>query len=457
MDLQLGSDLTQIRQLAITQQTVKALEILAMGNWELAAYLEQQALENPTIEINNEPSQDQSEAERDRQLERLEWLTANDYGEREVLTGSESTVNLIETIAVDNVVTLTDYLWEQLNVMKLEVEERSIARQIIEHLDDNGYLETDIPELSIQMNIPAARIEEILRVVQTLEPFGVAARNLQECLLIQLDNLGYRDRAFKLLITDCFDDLAQNRLNRIVDKTGLSIPEVKRYWSMIKRLNPYPGRAFGGFDKTPYIRPDILIVSMDGRFEPILNEAVYPTLSLNNYYLTLLKRTEDSQVKQYLLGRVKDAVWLRKTVHRRMDTLFKVAQTIVQIQQQFFAKGPKYLVSMNLSDIAQKLSLHESTVSRAVHDKYLECSKGVYQLKYFFSSKADSERSGRSRQAIKAEIIEIIRSEDKSRPYSDSQLVELLGQRQIAIARRTVAKYREELGIAGASLRKRLS
>jgi RNA polymerase sigma-54 factor len=172
---------------------------------------------------------------------------------------------------------------------------------------------------------------------------------------------------------------------------------------------------------------------MDDQFEPILNEAVYPTLSLNKYYLKILKCTEDLQVRQYLLGKVKDAVWLRKTVQRRMDTLLKVAQTIVQIQQQFFIKGPKYLVSMNLSDIAQKLSLHESRVSRAVHDKYLECSRGVYQLKYFFSSKADSERSGCSRQAIKAEIMEIIGSEDKSRPYSDSQLVELLGQSQIPL------------------------
>ncbi len=453
MDLQLGGNLVQNRQLTITQQVIKGLEILEMGNLELCAYLRQQVLDNPVLDIAYED--EHIEDTGDHQLEKLEWLEANTYPDRGAASDDDSTANLVERIATGTEQTLTDYLWEQLNLMKLKPEEYSLAWYIIGYLDENGYLEASVTEIAEEINFPAVKIETALRVVQSLEPHGVAARNLPECLLIQLDNMGYHDQKLRWIITDCLEDLAKNRLGQIAKKTCLSLAEVTRYCSIIKSLNPYPGRAFGEFEKSDYIRPDILILPMDGRFKPLLNETVYPTLSMGKYYLKILKCTDDPQVKQYISERVKEAVWLMKAVRQRKNTLFKVAETIADIQQPFFAKGAKYLVPMTLSDIAQRLSIHESTVSRAVHGKYLECARGVYQLKYFFSATAH-EGSSYSPQAVKAELMEIIRTEDKKHPYSDSQLVELLDARHIVIARRTVAKYREELGVEGTFLRKRL-
>lgn len=453
MDLQLGDNLVQNRQLAINQQVIKALEILEMGNLELCAYLRQQVLDNPVLDIAYED--EYIEDTGDPQLEKLEWLEANNYLDQGAASDCDSKVNLVERIATDTKQTLADYLWEQLSVMKLKPEALSIARHIIGYLDDNGYLEASVPEIAEETNLPAAKIKTALQVVQSLEPYGVAARNLPECLLIQLDNMGYHEQKLRWIITDFLDDLAKNKLSLIAKKTGLSLTEVNRYGSIIKRLNPYPGRAFGGFEKPDYIRPDILIASMDGRFEPFLNEAVYPTLLMGKYYLKVMKSTDDPQVMQYISVKIKEAAWLMKAVRQRKNTLLNVAGTIADIQQSFFTKGVKYLIPMTLSDVAQRLSIHESTVSRAVHGKYLGCARGVYQLKYFFSALAN-KGGGCSSQAVKAELMEIIRTEDKRRPYSDSQLVELLRARHIVIARRTVAKYREELGVEGTFLRKRL-
>lgn len=453
MNLQLDNNLVQTRQLAITQQVIQMLEILEMGNLEFCAYLQQQVLENPIIDLT-----DQFEAvttDDYQPVEQLEWLEANNYTEQNTFINRDPALDFFERFSSDSQPSLTEYLWEQLRLTNLKNTQLTIAKQLLGLLDDNGYLEASNTEITSTIQAPLNQIEKVLAVIQSLEPAGVAAHDLTECLLIQLNHLNYHDPQLHLIITDHLDDLAKNNLSRIAKKTGLSLAIVKEYVTIIKSLNPYPGRAFGGTITENYIRPEIIITKINDRFEPVLNEAVYPTLSMGSYYLKMLRTTDDPQVKQYISGKIKNAVWLMKAVRQRKNTLLDVAKIITDIQQDFFVRGNKYLVPLILSDVAEKLSLHESTISRAIRDKYLECTHGIYNLKYFFSAPVQ-KGSNQSAQAIKAEIKEIIQEENKKRPYSDSQLVTLLNERQIFISRRTVAKYREELGIEGTFLRKEI-
>lgn len=458
MDLKLRPEVVQKRQLAMTQQMIKSFQLLQMGNRDLCDYLVEQSLENPVVGME-EPA-DGLEPEPEELLKKLEWLEDHDYVEAGPSGWDKERIReIIPQIAAADQENLVDYLLRQLDCMALIPREDDVmARRLIAYLDDHGYLEAGVAEIAADLNVPVQNVERALGIVQSLDPSGVGARDLKECLLLQLNELGERDRNLERLIRDFLDELAQNKLDYIGKQLGISVADVQRLRRIISRLNPYPGSAFDGNSRIDYVKVDVAVVEMNGRFAPILNEAACPRLFMEKYYLKIFKATDDARVKTYIGQKVREAGWLMKAIQQRNDTLLNVAGVIVDIQQKFFSGGLKFLVPLTLHDVAEKLSIHESTVSRAIHDKYLESPRGVYKLKYFFSSSTRRDDPGNwTPQVIKMELKEIIVGEDKRRPYSDSQLMALLEQRNIKIARRTVAKYREELGETGASQRKRVS
>lgn len=456
MDLKLRPEVVQNRQLAMTQQMIKSFQLLQMGNQELGDYLAEQLLENPLVGMEDPVDSPESPASDDL-LKKLEWLEEHDYTEPDFRSWEGRQGEIISRIAADDQENLVDYLGRQLDLMALRKEDDRTARWIIAYLDHRGYLEAEVTQIAADLKLPTDQVERALGIVQSLDPSGVGARSLKECLLLQLRELGEPDRNLTRLIRDFLDELLQNKLEVIAKKLGVSLAEVERLRRLISRLNPYPGSAFEGDRRIDYVKADLAVIEMNGRFVPVLNEAACPRLFMEKYYLKIFRATDDARVKTYIGEKVREAGWLIKAIQQRNTTLVNVAEVIVDIQQRFFNDGPKSLVPLTLRDVAERLSIHESTVSRAIHGKYLESSRGVYQLKYFFSSSTRREDpQAWTPHTVKAALKEIIAGEDKECPYSDNQLMALLEQRNIKIARRTVAKYREELGEAGASQRKRL-
>ena len=297
--------------------------------------------------------------------------------------------------------------------------------------------------------------------LQALDPSGVCARTLEECLKLQLERRDMLTPVLESIIDNCLEMVAKNQIPAIARKLRLSPTETAGYCQIIKSLNPKPGVSFSSRDQLRYIIPDVTIVKFKDHFDILLNESMYPTIELNSYYRQMNQNPESSELKEYLGNKIRQAEWVKQCVTQRGKTLMQVSRAILEHQEEFFTFGPAHLNPLRLADIAQELDIHESTVSRAVSKKYLQCSWGVYPMNFFFSrsvavQESSSESGTQSVTAadIKRVLREIIEEENKKKPYSDRLLGEKLAERGISISRRTVAKYREEEGIADASGRK---
>ena len=304
-------------------------------------------------------------------------------------------------------------------------------------------------------------MEDLLSDLQALDPSGVCARTLEECLKLQLERRDILTPVLESIIDNCLEMVAKNQIPAIARKLRLSPAETAGYCQIIKSLNPKPGVSFSSRDQLRYIIPDVTIVKFKDHFDILLNESMYPTIELNSYYRQMNQNPESSELKEYLGNKIRQAEWVKQCVTQRGKTLMQVSRAILEHQEEFFTFGPAHLNPLRLADIAQELDIHESTVSRAVSKKYLQCSWGVYPMNFFFSrsvavQESSSESGTQSVTAadIKRVLREIIEEENKKKPYSDRLLGEKLAERGISISRRTVAKYREEEGIADASGRK---
>ena len=305
--------------------------------------------------------------------------------------------------------------------------------------------------------MPVDKVEEVLDIIHGFDPIGVGAKDLAECLMIQLRHQGQLTELFEKVVSEHLEDLANGKFGAIAKELGISPQKVQEMNDVIRSLEPKPGRLFASGADTKYIVPDVIIEKVDDQYVVTVNESSTPRLMVSSYYSKLMKQSEeDDNLSKYLSERVNSAVWLIKSIEQRKQTIYNVVTAVVRHQKEFLDRGSKYLKTLTLKDIAEELGIHESTVSRSINGKYLQCPRGVFEIKYFFSAGVSgSHGEGISSNSIKEFIKEIVDSEDSKSPYSDQAMVRMLEEKGISISRRTVAKYRDEMNIPSSSRRKR--
>lgn len=458
--MELNMNLRQAQTQTLSPQMLQSMEILQMGSQELLEYIEETVQENPVLEMDERSgSRDSFELTR----RKLEWLESTDVQNRSYYQqdSDEDTDPLANYGGVDdNDGDLYRYVFSQLHTLALDGFLLAAADFVVESLDQNGWLDEDDAALAEAHGCDKALMAQAVEVVQGLEPAGVAARNLQECLKLQLARRGEEDGLAWEIVEGYLDALAKNRLNLIAKDLKADIDEVLEAKDLIRSLNPRPATGFSAREHLTYINPDIIVVSFPDHFELLTNDYFFPSLHMNSYYQGLLKESGDAEVREYLSEKLNQAKWVVRSIEQRRSTLMDCASCILRRQEPFFRRGAGHLAPMSLSDIAGELGVHESTVSRAVKDKYMQCSMGVYPLSYFFSrslgapAPAGGHGNAASPDFAKALLKRLVAEEDKRKPLSDQKLCEQMEREGCAIARRTVAKYRDELNIPGTTGRK---
>jgi RNA polymerase sigma-54 factor len=350
---------------------------------------------------------------------------------------------------------LSEFLMEQVRLSDLPEDKWQIAEMIIGNIDENGYLKATVDELAYSTNIPPEQIEEVLKVIQTFHPPGVGARNLRECLLIQLEQAGKKDSLEYKIVENYLEALAKKKFPEIARKLNVEIKDVQEAAKKISQLEPKPGRIFLP-DNEVYVVPEVFVQKVGDEFVVTLNNDYIPHLRISNIYKDLMADPNASpQDKEYIRAKITAGKNFIKSIHHRQQTILNIAKEIVSRQREFMEKGVAYLKPMTMKEIAEAVGVHETTVSRTVSGKYMQTPQGVFEMKYFFSSAVQSSNGNQvSNKTVKEMIAELFRNEDPKNPLSDQDIVKILAERGIVIARRTVAKYRSELKILPSNLRK---
>lgn len=438
----------------LSPQLIQSMEILQMSSQELREYIDELALENPTVEL--EESQDW-QAGLYQAHQKLEWLETGDH--REAFDRGQEEERIAEFgVTEDDANTLYHYICDQ--IPPLEEPLFGAVHYLAESLNSSGWLDEPLEELAKDSFFPLSLLEKALDILQSLEPAGVGARCLRECLLIQLSRLPERNPLACLIAAKHLDALSKNRFGAIAKATHATQEEVREACALIRKMNPRPGAGFDAQEKAAYITPDIIVVPMDDHMELLTNDSYFPTISVSGYYRNLLGTTEDPEVKEYLLSKIHQTEWVIRAVEQRRNTLLDCVETILKLQKDFFCQGPGHLVPMTLSDVGAQMGVHESTVSRAVRGKYIQCHGSVYPMQFFFS-RGLGDRTGlcpggsaASPDYAKSLLKKLVEEEDKKKPLSDQKLCQLMAAQGCDLSRRTVAKYRDELGIPSTTGRK---
>ncbi len=470
--MKLGYDLTieQSQKLTMTPELIQAIQILQFNSQELETFVQDELMQNPVLEydstaedrreqeVSKSESMDKKEAEEaDFDLrEKVKEAEYDDISYRQWEHRKENDEPTFEQF-VSKEETLEDYLLLQLTFSKLKGNDMKIGRYMVESIDENGYLTVELSQVAKTFKVSEAHVEKILDVIQTFEPAGVGARTLEECLIIQLASKGLLEDSVEYIILHHLTDIGENKLGKVSKETGLTVAQVQMITDLIRTLEPKPGRRFSSGESVKYVVPDVIVEKVDGEYQIVTNETTIPRLMVSSYYMSFAKRaTEDAELSKYLNEKYNSALWLIKSIEQRRQTIYNVVAAVVEHQKEFLDKGPKYLKTLTLKQVAEALNIHESTVSRSINGKYMQTPRGVFEIKYFFSSGVTGgSGEGMSSNSIKTFIKEIVESEDPKKPYSDQDMVEILSQKGIEISRRTVAKYREGMNILSSSKRRR--
>lgn len=443
MNLNNRLDIIQSQKLVMTTQLKQSLDILNMGNLELEDEIKRESEENPVLEMENKGDIDWEEYAKN--------IDNKSYNIKSYDLDNDFTLENLARYESN----LYDYVKEQLSFLKLSNKAKEVCEYLVDCLDKDGYLGMDETFILEELNIDNNYFDKCLKNIQELEPSGIGARSLSECLLIQMENKNINDDILKSIIIEDLSLIGQNKIKFISKKYDISIEECVEYIEKIKEFDPKPGRLCSN-EKTVYIQPDVTVRKMDGEFIVYMNDNANFHLCINNYYKSVLNNpASDENAKEFIKNKLNYALNLLKNIETRKSTILKIAEVIVREQKEFFNKGAKYIKPMRLKDIALDLGYHESTISRGINSKYMLTPFGLFEFKYFFSTAIQSdEEEGTSSTKIKNMIKEFINKENKLKPLSDDKICKLLKDEGIIVARRTVAKYREEMNILSSSKRK---
>jgi len=477
MALELRQQLKLTQQLIMTPQLQMAIKLLQLSRLELMDTIRTELEENPALEevpesTSAEQSTDQTEAAttessevkevtiEDKIQEDIDWSNYldeyNTPGRVHYESEDRDTPRFESFIASHE--SLNDHLLWQFLMTKPEHEEERIVSLIIGNLNKDGYLDASVEEIAHTSGSPPEKIEEILSIIQTFDPIGVGARDLSECLLIQAKFLGLDDTIVNDIITNHLSHLEKKNYKAVCKTLKKSMDEVVSAINVIISLEPKPGRKFS--DETPqYINPDIYVYKLENEFVIMLNDDGMPKLRVNSFYKSSITRGKNisGEAEDYIHDKMRSAAWLIKSIHQRQKTIYRVMESILAFQRDFFDKGIAYLKPMVLRDVAQDIQMHESTISRVTTNKYAFTPQGIFELKYFFNSSIRRSQGGSIASAsVQDKIRQIIAGEDQKKPYSDDKIAQILKEDHINIARRTVAKYREMLKVLPSNKRKQI-
>jgi len=493
MRLEASLHMRQEMRMRLAPQIIQSIEILQLPLIELKQRIEEELLENalleqvdPTEEKREEPSQTEAsasgetesaeaaedkvepvtvdEANEAEQYQRLDELTRyyDDYGAGRRSASRHAGEDDPKQEAFDNSpapdIALPEHLTRQLTYMDIAPEIKHICENIIANLDDHGWLSGPLEEITASMGgeVTPEDGEEALHLVQSLEPRGVGARDIKECLLLQLDPRRGDYDLLRTLIEKHFDDILRNKYPKVAREVGCTMEELKEAVEEIGKLNPTPGALFEK-STVPHVMPDLRIEESDGEYIVLLNDSWLPPLRISAYYARRLQQKDlDPKTREYLQKKLQNAQGLIAAIEQRRTTVHRVAAEIVKVQRDFFDKGPLHLTPLKMQDIADAVGVHVSTVSRAISDKYAETPRGIYSLKYFFTGGLAKEGGDtESWEVVRQKLLSIVDREDKGNPLSDEDLAKALKEEGIEIARRTVSKYRKSLSIPSSRQRKR--
>jgi RNA polymerase sigma-54 factor len=465
-----------VQKLVLTPSLQQAIKLLQLSKLELQTAIRQEMDENPLLDekpqevveideqIQTAPYKEEEEESEVSSKNSFDEIDINSYFqdyqgyEYQYYSSSSTEIPPIENMVV-RPTRLSDHLIWQLNLSDITPLQKKIAIDIIGNLDEDGYLKASIEEISQMGCYKPEEVQDILKIIQRFDPIGVGARDLKECLLIQLRYLNLGDTPTELIIKEYSEFLESRQYKKLAKAIGCSLESLEHHLEIIKRLDPKPGSKFAS-DDTIYVVPDVFVMKVGEDYEVILNEDGLPRLRISPFYRRMLEggANVSENVEQYIKEKLRSAVWLVKSYEQRQQSIYKVSRSIVKEQQEFLEKGVDYMKPMTLSDIAMDVGMHESTVSRIVTNKYMHTPQGIYEMKYFFHSGLSS-RNGESISSLKVKnmIKKLIDAEDKSYPLSDEKIASLLRKDGLQIARRTVAKYRNEYNIPSSKERKRIT
>lgn len=473
-----GLQLRLSQQLAMTPQLQQAIRLLQLSTLELQQELQQALESNPLLEqIDTHEEIDTRETQDSETLDTADALEQKEMPEELPLDASWDTIYTAGTPSgtsgdyIDDELpvyqgettqTLQDYLMWQVELTPFSDTDRAIATSIVDAVDDTGYLTVPLEDILESMGdeeIDIDEVEAVLKRIQRFDPVGVAAKDLRDCLLIQLSQFDkttpWLEEA-RLIISDHLDLLANHDFRTLMRVTRLKEDVLKEAVNLIQSLDPRPGQSIQT-GEPEYVIPDVLVRKHNGHWKVELNSDSIPRLQINQHYASMCNNARNDGDSQFIRSNLQDAKWLIKSLESRNDTLLRVSRCIVEQQQAFFEQGEEYMKPMVLADIAQAVEMHESTISRVTTQKYLHSPRGIFELKYFFSSHVNTEGGGEaSSTAIRALVKKLIAAETPAKPLSDSKLTSLLSEQGIMVARRTVAKYRESLSIPPSNQRKQL-
>ncbi|MFB6356084.1 MAG: RNA polymerase factor sigma-54 [bacterium] len=465
----------QSQRLIVSQKHQQAIELLQYPSLELKSWLNEKMQENPLLDLDDgasrdtEPEDDLAEELEEEELEEDELDLDTDIeqllDDRSGYQGFRNSTqyNPDETHPEDQFrsmarqhQTLQDSLLWQLELSEFEGEDRELAERLISHIDRDGFFQGELEEIASDLDVNVEKLQSILSIIQDFEPTGVGARSLQESLLIQLEHQegSLPEKSFEI-IENHLEELQNRQFKKVSREHGYDVEVVQEVADRLQDLEPRPGRLYDEVDRQ-YITPDVVLKEVDAEREILINESDVPPLKISNKYREMLN-SDDEETREYVKEKLKGALWILHCIYQRHRTLYEVTHSIVEHQSEFFENGVKSLKPLVLKDIAEDIDVHESTVSRAIQDKYMQTSRGMFPLKFFFSSSLETEEGEEdvSSTAVKARIQELVDHEDPTNPLSDSSIKEKLNEEGIQIGRRTISKYRKQLNILPWNLRRR--
>jgi len=479
MALEHRLELRVTQRLILTPQLQQAMKLLQMPQLELSQALSQELVENPFLEesveeisteemtreekesVEPEETQEDTEAS----LERLMSFQVDEYFEERGSDGRDLgyfNPGTVTPPSYDQLFTrepdLYDHLLWQLRLSNEPEDLRRVGERIIGNLDENGYLRMSLEEIAEETKTDMATAEKALALIQSFDPPGVGARDIRECLILQLAALNLKESLPGKIVLNNMEELEKKKYKRIAQQYSLPIEDVMTAVKVIEGLEPKPGRNFTS-SSTNYVVPDVYVTTGPDKYQIVLNDEGIPRLRISSFYRKLIRQKDafPKETKQFLMEKLRSAVGLLKSLDQRNRTIYRVTESILSLQKDFFDRGIEHIKPLTLKDVASILEIHESTVSRVTSNKYLSCPHGVFSFRFFFSNALQGDTGSISSTSVKNMIKKIISEEDSHKPLSDQRIVGMLKSKGIVVARRTIAKYREELAIPSQTQRKQIS